>query len=119
MGLLLFPEGERSIDGRPKPSKRSVGLLAARLNVPIYPIAIDGFYDAWPRGEGFRKFATLKVSFGDPIFPVEHDNFQRAEQVITDCLESAIYKMWGKLRECPAVSTRGAASYGSEPEGLD
>jgi 1-acyl-sn-glycerol-3-phosphate acyltransferase len=110
MGLLLFPEGERSIDGRPKPFKKGAGFLAANLNVPIYPIAIDGFYDAWPRGKRFRKFATVKVTFGDPIFPVEQGNFERAEQVITDSLESVIYRMWRELREDAPVSTLGAAS---------
>src|SRR5262249_5835744 len=33
--LVLFPEGERSIDGEIKPFKRGAAILSGRMNVPI------------------------------------------------------------------------------------
>ena len=67
--LILYPEGERTIDGSPKTFKKGAAILSIHLQVPIVPVAIDGFFEAWPRGKGFPKFAPLKMKFGDPIHP--------------------------------------------------
>jgi len=67
--LMLYPEGERTIDGSPKTFKKGAAILSIHLQVPIVPVAIDGFFEAWPRGKGFPKFAPLKMKFGDPIHP--------------------------------------------------
>ena len=49
--LVLFPEGERSIDGVPRSFRKGAAILASHARVPIYPVALDGFYEAWPRGK--------------------------------------------------------------------
>lgn len=46
--LLIFPEGERSIDGQLLPFKKGIGVLACELSVPIIPVKIEGSYQAWP-----------------------------------------------------------------------
>ena len=61
--LVIFPEGERSIDGPPKKFKKGAAILAVNLNVPIYPVALDGFFEAWPRGKGFQGFTRAKVRY--------------------------------------------------------
>jgi len=67
--LVLFPEGERSIDGPPKTFKKGAAILAINTQCPVVPVAIEGFYEAWPRGEKFRGFSKLKVRFLDPVCP--------------------------------------------------
>ena len=62
MALVLYPEGERSIDGTPKTFKKGAAILSIHLQVPIVPVAIEGFYDAWPRNQAFRGFTPLKNS---------------------------------------------------------
>jgi 1-acyl-sn-glycerol-3-phosphate acyltransferase len=111
MGLLLYPEGERSVDGEPKRFKRGAGLLAARMNVPIYPVAIEGFFEAWPRGTGLRKFATLKIKFGDPILGPSDVSPEEAEEVVTERVRLAVVKMWEELRDgrCNRNCTTGPA----------
>jgi 1-acyl-sn-glycerol-3-phosphate acyltransferase len=47
--LVLFPEGERSIDGTVKRFKKGAPILAQHLGVPIVPVAIKGVYELWPR----------------------------------------------------------------------
>ena len=51
MALILYPEGERSIDGTPRIFKKGAAILSIHMQVPIVPIAIEGFYDAWPRNQ--------------------------------------------------------------------
>ncbi len=97
--LILYPEGERSIDGEPKVFKKGAAILSVHLQVPIVPVAIDGFHDAWPRNKAFQKFAPLKMMFGDPIMPPPESSASEEtyEQLTTD-LKAKIVAMWGKLR---------------------
>ena len=55
--LVLYPEGERSIDGHPKTFKKGAAILSIHMQVPIVPVAIEGFHEVWPRGKRFQKFA--------------------------------------------------------------
>ncbi|MGH9581273.1 MAG: lysophospholipid acyltransferase family protein, partial [Terriglobales bacterium] len=97
--LMLYPEGERSIDGAPKTFKKGAAILAAHLKVPIYPVALDGFHDAWPRGKRFQKFAPLKVAIGDPIQPPEHvENPEATYERMTQELKARVMEMWLELR---------------------
>ncbi|HET9704579.1 MAG TPA: AMP-binding protein [Vicinamibacterales bacterium] len=52
--LMLFPEGERSIDGTVKKFKKGSPILARHLGVPIVPVAIKGVYELWPRNRGIN-----------------------------------------------------------------
>jgi long-chain acyl-CoA synthetase len=52
--LVLFPEGERSIDGTVKKFKKGAPILAQHLGIPIVPVAIKGVYELWPRGRGIN-----------------------------------------------------------------
>jgi len=52
--LVLFPEGERSIDGTVKKFKKGAPILAQHMRVPIVPVAIKGVYELWPRGRGIN-----------------------------------------------------------------
>jgi long-chain acyl-CoA synthetase len=47
--LVLFPEGERTIDGEVKTFRKGAAILASHLHVPIIPAALDGLYAIWPR----------------------------------------------------------------------
>ncbi len=67
--LVLFPEGERSIDGPPKMFKKGAAILAIHAQCPVVPVALEGFFEAWPRGEKFRGLSNLKVRFLDPVYP--------------------------------------------------
>lgn len=98
--LVLYPEGERSVDGTPKKFKKGAAILAAHLKVPIYPVAIEGFYDAWPRHRKFLRLARLRIRFGDPIYPPETmQNPEETYRTLTEQLRSCVVEMWEGLRE--------------------
>ena len=96
--LVLYPEGERSIDGTPKTFKKGAAILATHLHVPIVPVAMDGFFEAWPRGKKFQKFTPLKITFGDPIQPpaaVEAN--EAAYDKLNAELKARVVEMWEEL----------------------
>ncbi|HET7100182.1 MAG TPA: 1-acyl-sn-glycerol-3-phosphate acyltransferase, partial [Terriglobia bacterium] len=46
---LLFPEGERTWDGRLLPFRPGVGVMVERLQLPVVPLLIRGLFEVWPR----------------------------------------------------------------------
>ncbi len=99
LALILYPEGERSIDGTPKVFKKGAAILSIHMQVPIVPVAIEGFYEAWPRNRPFRGFTPLKMMFGDPISPPpESEASESAYEKLTADLKERVVEMWEKLR---------------------
>ena len=120
MALVLYPEGERSIDGTPKTFKKGAAILSIHLQVPIVPVAIEGFYEAWPRNREFRGFAPLKMVFGDPISPPpESEASEQAYENLTADLKARIVEMWKELRnpDAAVVPGSGASARGLPSEG--
>jgi len=110
--LILYPEGERSIDGTPRTFKKGAAILSIHLQVPIVPIAIDGFYEAWPRGKSFHKFAPLKMKFGDPIYPPpESAASEKAYAQLMEQLKERVVAMWKEFRgEAPERASAAKAA---------
>ena len=72
--LMLFPEGERSIDGTVKRFKKGAPILSRQLGIPIVPVAIRGAFEVWPRNRGINwalllpwRRHRIRVSIGSPI----------------------------------------------------
>jgi len=97
--LLLYPEGARSIDGSPQIFKKGAAILSINMQVPIVPVAIEGFQEAWPRNKFFQKFVPLKMAVGNPIFPPPaFEATEKVYQEFTDRLKDRIVAMWNSLR---------------------
>lgn len=98
--LVLYPEGERSIDGVPRNFKKGAAILATHLHVPIYPVALDGFYEAWPRGKRFQGFSRLEIAFGDAIYPrTTFEDPEREYARLTAELKQRVLDLWNGMRE--------------------
>jgi 1-acyl-sn-glycerol-3-phosphate acyltransferase len=103
--LILFPEGERSIDARIKTYKKGAAILSLKASAPIVPVALDGMHDIWPRASrprlgrllSFR--ARTRIRFGPPIEPIPGQ--QRPEEAYasaTERLRSSVEEMLTSLR---------------------
>jgi 1-acyl-sn-glycerol-3-phosphate acyltransferase len=69
--LCLFPEGERSADGRVRPFRKGTGILVRELRVPVLPAHIAGAFQAWPRGRSWPRLYPLRIRFGPVVSPAE------------------------------------------------
>jgi long-chain acyl-CoA synthetase len=109
--LMLFPEGERSIDGPPKVFKKGAAILSAHLRVPIVPVAIEGAYEVWPRGKTFfQALHPVKLAFGEPIYPPSTSHPGETEYTqITAELRQRVINMWTDLRATDGQSKAKAA----------
>ena len=98
--LILFPEGERSIDGEPKKFRKGAAILSSHLGVPIVPVALDGLYALWPRSRPFNwrgllpwRRAPVHLRFGAPL-TIGHD----ASSSGTELLAASVQTMLSELR---------------------
>lgn len=101
--LNIFPEGARAFDGDLHEFKKGAAILAVELDVPIVPVALDGFYKVWARSSNKISFAKTKIRFGKPFLPrdvitAEMDDETKYETV-TNHLKSEIQRMLDEMRK--------------------
>ncbi len=85
LGMLVFPEGTRSRNGRLQPFKKGAFRLAMEAGVPVVPITITGSYEAWPKGRMSLRAGEVVVNFHRPIDP---HGFQRKEELLAAVREA-------------------------------
>ncbi len=103
--LILFPEGERSIDGQVKKFKKGASILSLHLGAPIVPVALEGGFKIWPRGRLPQRLARVRMSFGKPLAPPaalpSGTSLTQAEAHYVagaNQLRSAVLEMWNAFR---------------------
>ncbi len=65
--VLVFPEGELTRDGRIAPFRAGIGLLAARLKVPVVPVRLEGLYERRIAEKSWAPPGWIRVSIGAPV----------------------------------------------------
>ncbi len=65
--VLVFPEGQRTLDGEIGEAAPGIGLIAAKSGAVIQPVRISGAREALPRGSARIRFARITVNVGPAI----------------------------------------------------
>ena len=66
-GIVLFPEGTRTRDGKLQRVRSGIGLVVVKSRAPVVPVRIFGSYEALPRGVWFPRPHRVVVKFGRPL----------------------------------------------------
>ncbi|MDD3180196.1 MAG: lysophospholipid acyltransferase family protein [Opitutaceae bacterium] len=73
-GLILFPEGTRTLDGRLQKAKPGIGFIASRSGVPVVPCRIYGSFEAFGKGRVIPRLGTpISIVFGPALSPAQYD----------------------------------------------
>jgi len=97
--LVLYPEGERTNDGNLTIFRKGAAILSIHTQAPIVPVAIEGFYEVWPRHKKFPKFGNLRMTIGKPLVPPSaKEASEAAYERLTADLKATILAMWEDLR---------------------
>jgi 1-acyl-sn-glycerol-3-phosphate acyltransferase len=92
-GTLVFPEGQRTPDGKLQPAQPGLGLVIAKTLAPVVPIRIFGTYQSWPLQEKWPRPGRVTVVVGEPIWFTQADIgsggkevYQRLSQRVMDAI---------------------------------
>ncbi|MDA1053960.1 MAG: lysophospholipid acyltransferase family protein [Planctomycetota bacterium] len=94
-GVLLFPEGTRTLDGSVLPLQPGFCALARRGNVTVLPVGFDGAFEAWPRTAKLPSASKIYLCIGEPLAPEEIAKLDdkslvaEVERRIRDCHQQA------------------------------
>ena len=62
--ILVFPEGHHTTDGKMRPFRAGVGLLANNLAIPVVPMRIDGLFELKKAKKKFALPGEIQVKIG-------------------------------------------------------
>ena len=92
-GVLVFPEGSRTLDGNLQPALPGVGFVIAKTLAPVVPMRIFGAHEALPRGGGRLRFCPITIVVGEPLLFTAADLqgnhrevYQRLSQRVMDAI---------------------------------
>ena len=126
--LVLFPEGERSIDGSVRVFKKGAAILSHHLQVPIVPVSLAGAFEIWPRNRSLNWKAALpgagsrvRLTVGPPLAAPEARAEEAVDVALTARLRDAVSTMFSEapaqgFKLCAAI--RVVALGCARPSGL-
>jgi long-chain acyl-CoA synthetase len=79
--ILIFPEGRRTEHGEIARFLPGIGMIAARLGVPVVPVRLEGLDRVLPRHARFPSRAAARCAFGAPMLLTGNDYAANAERV--------------------------------------
>ena len=85
--VLIFPEGVRSRSGEIKPFRGGIGMIGARLDIPVIPVRLDGIDRILPTGSSFARPARVRVAFGAPL-TLHGDDYSALAKQVEDAVRS-------------------------------
>jgi 1-acyl-sn-glycerol-3-phosphate acyltransferase len=79
--VVVFPEGSRTFNGKMGEMLPGFCMLARRSEATIVPAAIDGAFEALPRGSFYPRLAEISLVICPPITP--HDISAMSDEQLT------------------------------------
>ncbi len=66
-GIILFPEGTRTSDGKLQPARSGIGLTVIKSDAPVVPVRVFGTREAWGKGVRIPRPVQVAVKYGKPM----------------------------------------------------
>jgi long-chain acyl-CoA synthetase len=85
--ILIFPEGKRTDAGEILPFQPGVGMLAARLRVPVVPVRLEGLERVLHKSAKWATPGRARVIFGAPML-FEGDDYKAIAKDIEDAVRT-------------------------------
>jgi len=66
-GIILFPEGTRTPDGKLQPARSGIGLTVIKSTAPVVPVRVFGTFEAYGRDVPFPRPHKIMAKYGMPM----------------------------------------------------
>jgi long-chain acyl-CoA synthetase len=85
--VLIFPEGRRTPHGEIGPFRAGIGMIGARLHVPVVPVRIRGVEKVLPPDARMAVRGPVSVRFGAPL-RLEGDDYAAQARRVEEAVRS-------------------------------
>ncbi len=90
-GIILFPEGTRTRDGRIQPARSGIGLVVIKSTAPVVPVRVFGTYEAYGRHVKFPRPKRIAVKYGRPM------NFEKLRAEAKACSKTRLKEIYQEI----------------------
>lgn len=66
-GIVLFPEGTRSLDGKLLPARSGIGLTVLKSSAPVVPVRVFGTFEAYSKDMMIPRPRKIMAKYGVPM----------------------------------------------------
>jgi long-chain acyl-CoA synthetase len=85
--ILIYPEGERAETGHIKPFRPGVGMIAAKLGVPVVPVRLDDVDRVLHARWKMARPGPVSVTFGAPLH-LRGEDYARSAKLVEEAVRS-------------------------------
>jgi 1-acyl-sn-glycerol-3-phosphate acyltransferase len=89
--IIIFPEGGRRWDGKPKPLIETTLKLFWKMGIPVHPVQIHGSYLAWPRWADKYRKGSVEMRYLKPLLASDFDNYEEFAKACIDRIDFEEY----------------------------
>ena len=92
-GIILFPEGTRTFDGKLQPARSGIGLVVIKSTTPVVPVRVFGTYEAYGRHVKFPRPHRVIVKYGQPM------NFEKLRAEAKNCSKMRLKEIYQEIAD--------------------
>ncbi len=92
-GIILFPEGTRTKDGKLQPARSGIGLTVIKSNAPVVPVRVFGTFEAYGRNHKFPRPHRVAVKYGKPM------NFEALRAEAKTCDKARLKEIYQQVAD--------------------
>jgi 1-acyl-sn-glycerol-3-phosphate acyltransferase len=92
-GIILFPEGTRTCDGKLQPARAGIGLVVAKSDAPVVPVRVFGTFEAYGRNVKFPRPKHIAVKYGTPM------RFEKLRAEAKDCSKDRLKQIYQEIAD--------------------
>ena len=92
-GIILFPEGTRSPDGKLQAAQPGIGLIVAKSDAPVVPVRVFGTYEAWGRNRKVPLPKRIALRYGEPM------QFEKLRAEAKDCSRERLKQIYQQIAD--------------------
>jgi 1-acyl-sn-glycerol-3-phosphate acyltransferase len=92
-GIILFPEGTRTKDGKLQPARSGIGLTVIKSSVPVVPVRTFGTFEALGRNHKFPRPVRIAVKYGEPM------GFEKLRAEAKDCSKPRLKEIYQEVAD--------------------
>ena len=92
-GIILFPEGTRTKNGKLQPARSGIGLTVIKSDVRVIPIRTFGTFEAYGRNHKFPRPFRVMVKYGKPL------SFEKLRAEAKVCSKSRLKEIYQEVAD--------------------